>query len=114
MVDYHDPVTIAHEFSAYPSIALRGSQPNLPVLDSGGHEVLARCGRNIYVSLPVLPRQPPGSTWLNRYTPLLAGNSSPTWTMSGMSSEGIAPTDGRYGFVAFFPDFVTALFISED
>jgi hypothetical protein len=32
--------------------------------------------------------------------PLLAGNSSPPLTLSGISSEGIAPTGGRYGFVA--------------
>ena len=32
----------------------------------------------------------------------LAGNSSLLFTMNGMSSGGIAPTDGQYGSVSFF------------
>ena len=49
-----------------------------------------------------------GSTsLLSRDSPLLAGSSSLPLTMSGMCCEGITPTDGRYGFVAFFSSFVT-------
>ena len=44
---------------------------------------------------------------LNRDSPLLAGNLSPRFTMSGMSSKGVAPTDGQYGSVAFSsPSFI--------
>ena len=32
---------------------------------------------------------------------LVAGNSSLPFTLSGMSSEGVAPTDGQYGSVTF-------------
>ena len=65
MVNYHDPVTIAREYGAYailPSVS--GLQPDLPVgsFNSGGCEALARRGRYIYVSLPVLPRRPACST----------------------------------------------------
>jgi hypothetical protein len=37
----------------------------------------------------------------HRDPPLVAGNSSLPFTLSGMSSEGVAPTDGQYGSVTF-------------
>jgi hypothetical protein len=36
-----------------------------------------------------------------RDPPLVAGNSSLPFTLSGMSSEGVARTDGQYGSVTF-------------
>jgi hypothetical protein len=82
-------------------------QPDLLVVifDSGTREVLARRKWCIHVSPSphVLPSWPPVSTpQLNRGPRLLAGNISLPLTLSGMSSEGVAPTDGRYGFVTFF------------
>ena len=41
----------------------------------------------------------------HRDPPLVAGNSSLPYTLSGMSSEGAAPTDGQYGSVTFLFGF---------
>ena len=60
MVNYHNPVTIEKEYSAYaflPNIGgNRAIQPDLPVcnFNSGALEALARRGWYLHVSLPVL------------------------------------------------------------
>jgi hypothetical protein len=103
MVNYNDPVTIAKDAGTYafPS-GFRDSQPDLLVrhFDRGYCEALAPHRWCIYVSLHVrtvrLTTQPRPSA------SNLVGNSSPPFTMSGMSSEGIALTDGRSGFISFF------------
>ena len=105
MVNYQNPVTIEREYSAYaflPSIG--GLQPDLPVcsFNSGARESLACCGRYIHVSPSVL-RAGLYSIVLNRGSViLLAGNFSVPLTLSGISSEGIVPTVGQYGSVAFW------------
>ena len=82
--------------------------------NSGDGEALACRGWYIYVSLPVLPHWPLSSTRpFTRDPPFLVGNSSRPLTMSGMSSEVIAPTDGRYGFVTFIFGFVTVHFTTD-
>jgi hypothetical protein len=39
--------------------------------------------------------------FVHRDPPLVAGNSSPPFTLNGMSSEGVVPIDGQYGSVTF-------------
>ena len=106
MVNYQDPVTILREYSAYAFLLwFSGLQFGLLVgpSNSGDGEALARRGWYIYVSIPVLPHWTLSSTRLLIFDPPLpVGNSLQPLTMSGMSSEGIARTDGRYGFVDLF------------
>jgi hypothetical protein len=54
MVDYHDPDTIAEEFSTYafPSGSENRSLIYRFVFNSGGREALARREWHIHVSLP--------------------------------------------------------------
>ena len=48
----------------------------------------------------VPPHHPPGDICVRNLDDLLLdGNFLLPFTMSGMSFEGYAPTDGRYGFV---------------
>jgi hypothetical protein len=106
MVNFRDPATIAKESGAhaFPS-GFRNWQPDslVGLFNSGSRKALAPCGWHIHVSRCVLPSVYRLSTpLLNRDPPLLAGSSSPPLTLSGMSFEGVAPTDGRYGFVTFF------------
>ena len=91
MVNYHDPVTIAREFSTYAVLqSFSGLQPSLPVgrFNRGDSECLAPREWYIHVSLPVLPLHTASGQarldWLTRDLPILAGNSSPPFTMSGM------------------------------
>jgi hypothetical protein len=61
-------------------------QPGLPVgrFNRGDSECLAPREWYIYVSLPVLPHWQARLDWLTRDLSILAGNSSPPFTMSGM------------------------------
>ena len=66
MVNYHDPVTMAREYSTYAfPPGFSGTQLDLLVgpFNSGNGETLARCGWHIHVSpsLPFLPRWSLGS-----------------------------------------------------
>ena len=107
MVNYQSPVTIQEDYSAYAFLSgFRVSSPayHSVFFNSGSREALSCLLWYIYVSHPVLPgfRAGPQALVLNRDPPLLAGNLSLTLTLSGILSEGVALTDGRYGFVAFF------------
>ena len=115
MVNYQNPATIAGEFGACPfsraSAFLTCRPISTCLFNSGARQVLARPEWHIYVrlSLTVPPRHPPGDTRLHSLdTPLLDGNFSLPFIMSGILSEGYAPTDGRYGFVTFFSAFFPA------
>src|SRR5258708_7400518 len=106
MVDFHNPHTIARECSTYtfPS----GSGPCSAIYRSFFSTVavlnLVHIYNGIYMWVYLPPsRQTPGSFCvLNRDPPHLVGDSLLPLTMSGMSSEGVSPTDERYGSVSLF------------
>ena len=82
---------------------------DLPVglFNSGNREGLAHHKWYIYVSPNCSAALASNYALIDYSTmtlPLLVGNSSLPFTMSGISSEGleIAPYHGRYGFVPFF------------
>jgi hypothetical protein len=112
MVNYKDPATIAHDSGAYAfPPGIRDWQPNLLVdlFDSGLRKALACHVWYICVSPSPHTLFVLASRLYSTVTPPLPdGNSSLPLTLSGMSSEVVAPTAGLYGFVAFFLGFVTA------
>jgi hypothetical protein len=104
MVNYHDPVVVAQDYCAHAFAAKymdsdSGSQ--LTSFDSGSDENLACCGWTLLVCLP-------RRAFTHITYPIiitirclsLAGSSLPLSITSGVSSEGIALTVGRYGSVA--------------
>jgi len=93
MVNFKDPVVISRDASMYSVSGAWNAMNDLSCC-SGRREALAYRGWSVHVRLVYPSRHLFG---LNLYLP--AGSSSLTSIMSGVSSEGVAPTDGRYGSV---------------
>ena len=101
MVNYHDPVVVAQDYCASTFAAKQASSLSLLTsFDSGTIEALACLGWTLLVCLPCR------SSTLLLYRIESSGVSSTAGSFSllsitsGMSSEGIAPSVGRYGSVA--------------
>jgi len=103
MVNYHDPSIVAQDYCACTFVAKHVSLwGQLTSIDSGNVKGLACCGWTLLVCLP-RPRGP--STLVTVYDnnnlvfSFPAGSLSLLLITSGVSSEGVAPSVGRYGLV---------------
>jgi hypothetical protein len=106
MVNYHDPHTIARDASAYAFPSDSGAcGPIMRLFFSTAagenlHHVFI--GLFMWVYLPCRARLHWQAHLITqRDISHLAGNFSLPLTMSGMSFEGVAHTDGQYGSVTF-------------
>ena len=109
MVNYHDPVTISRDYGGYTFCeasarltdrSLRQRRSSTPGMLWMVYLCESDCPGTASLHLRAL-------RLLSHDPSLLVGNSLLRFPMSGTSSEGIAPTDGRYGFVAFLSGFIT-------
>ena len=98
MVNYHDPARLALDFCAYASCLAQEqcTQSTGRSFYSGSREALAHCRWPVHVGLPYHAGLQTSRSVTLRFS---AGSSSLPLTTSGMSSEGIAHTCGRYGYV---------------
>jgi hypothetical protein len=115
MVNYHDPVVVARDFCASTFAAKYASSwSQLTSLNSDIIEGLACRGWTLFVCLPCRSKSCPlfSQCIESSGVSFSAGSLSLLSIMSGVSSEGIAPSVGRYGWVAmraFCWAFITAL-----
>ena len=86
MVNYHDPVTIAREYSAYAILpSFCGLQSGLSVLSTGLTLNVWHFVNGIFMSVSQFSDAGQAILdWLTRDLLILAGNSSLPFTLSGM------------------------------
>jgi hypothetical protein len=100
MVNYHDPAVVLQDTRTYAFAAkYMGSGSQLTSFDSGSDENLACCGWTLLVCLPRRALGSHNNSIIIIRCLSLAGSSLPLSITSGVSSEGIAPSVGQYGFV---------------
>jgi hypothetical protein len=102
MVNYHDPDVVLQDACAYAFAArYMGSESQLTSSDRGSDENLACSGWTLLVCLHRRALDYSHNISNNNNLVLiLAGSLLPLSISNGVSSEGIALTDGQYGYVA--------------